>query len=386
MQISVIILNYNVRFFLEQCVLSVEKALQNIDGEIIVVDNDSPDDSCEMMKQRFPNIKLIENKENTGFPKGNNIGVAHAKGEYLCILNPDTVVAEDTFEKLLAFAQTKTDMGIIGCKLVDGTGRFLPESKRSIPTPFVAITKMVGLYRMFPKVSTFGRYYAKHLSENETGKVEVLVGAFMLIRREFYQKLNGFDEAFFMYGEDIDLSYRSLQEGKNNYYFADTTVIHYKGESTVKDKKYLQSFQNAMELFYKKHFKISFFFKAFMNLGTFLFATIKKNQTAGPSRKIAAYKLFSNDTDLRIKVENLLGKKVTLIDSTHKNDLNSPTDESDKNIEIIFDNNVWTFKAIIDFMERHKNKRVTFKILPANSDFILGSNSSNDLGKVIRMQ
>jgi GT2 family glycosyltransferase len=386
MQISVIILNYNVRFFLEQCVLSVEKALQNIEGEIIVIDNNSPDDSCAMMKQRFPNVKLIENKENTGFPKGNNIGVAVAKGEYLCILNPDTVVAEDTFEKLLAFAKTKTDLGIIGCKLIDGTGHFLPESKRSIPTPFVAITKMAGLYKMFPKVSAFGKYYASHLSENETGKVDVLVGAFMLMRREFYEQLNGFDEAFFMYGEDIDLCYRSLQLGKSNYYFSETTVIHYKGESTVKDIKYLKSFKSAMELFYKKHFKVSYVFKAFMNFGAFVFSTIKMNQTDAVPRTISTYLLFSNDQNLKIKVENLLGKKVTQRDSTHKNDLNSPTNALGKNVEVVFDNNAWSFKAIIGFMERHQNKGLTFKILPANSDFIVGSNSSNNRGEVIRLQ
>ena len=144
MQLSVIILNYNVRYFLEQCVESVQEALLNIDGEIIVVDNNSSDDSCEMMKTRFPNVKLIENTLNLGFPKGNNIGVAQSKGDYICILNPDTVVAEDTFAKILAFAEKQTNIGIVGCKLIDGTGNFLPESKRGVPTPFVAFTKIFG--------------------------------------------------------------------------------------------------------------------------------------------------------------------------------------------------------------------------------------------------
>jgi GT2 family glycosyltransferase len=381
MQISVVILNYNVRFFLEQCVLSVEKALQNLEGEIIVVDNNSPDDSCKMMKQRFPHIKLIENKDNTGFPKGNNIGIATAKGKYLCILNPDTVVAEDTFEKLLAFSQTKNDLGIVGCKLIDGTGHFLPESKRGVPTPFVAITKMAGLYKLFPKISAFGKYYAQHLSENHTGKVEVLVGAFMFMELDFYNALGGFDEAFFMYGEDIDLSYRSIQSGKSNYYFSETSVIHYKGESTVKDIKYLQTFKSAMELFYKKHFKVSFVFKTFMNFGAFVFSTIKMKQTSGVTKKIGHYFLLSNSQNQKLKVENLLEKKVTLLPTSLKNDLNSPADQ---NIEIIFDSAYWSFKSIIGFMEYHKSKRITFKILHNNSNFIIGSNSSNDRGKVIR--
>ena len=211
MQLSVIILNYNVRFFLELCVLSVQNAIQNIDAEIIVIDNKSQDDSCSMMKQRFPNVKLIENKENSGFPKGNNVGVAVAKGEYICILNPDTVVAEDTFTKALAFSKKQKNIGIVGVKLIDGTGNFLPESKRGIPTPFVAFTKITGLYKIFPK--TFGKYYAQHLSENETGQVEILVGAFMFMKRDLYNEIGGFDENCFMYSDDIDLSYMALKKG-----------------------------------------------------------------------------------------------------------------------------------------------------------------------------
>ena len=183
MQLSVIILNYNVRYFLEQCILSVQKALEGIDSEIIVVDNSSSDDSCEMMRAKFPNIKLIENATNLGFPKGNNIGVAQAKGEYVCILNPDTVVAEDTFVKILnsQLPTLNSQLGIIGCKLIDGTGNFLPESKRGVPTPWVAFTKIFGLYKIS---NYFGKYYAQHVSHNESGKVDILVGAFMMMKRE----------------------------------------------------------------------------------------------------------------------------------------------------------------------------------------------------------
>ena len=185
MQLSVIILNYNVRYFLEQCVLSVQKALTNLDAEIIVVDNNSSDDSCEMMKQLFPHIKLIENPVNVGFPKGNNIAVAEAKGEYICILNPDTVVAEDTFEKILNYVTLSgvevSNTGIIGCKLIDGTGNFLPESKRGVPTPWVAFTKIFGLYKFS---NYFGKYYAQHLTENQSGKVDVLVGAFWILNKK----------------------------------------------------------------------------------------------------------------------------------------------------------------------------------------------------------
>ena len=269
MQLSVIILNYNVRYFLELCVLSAQKAIQNLDAEIIVVDNNSSDDSCAMMKQRFPNIKFIENKENLGFPKGNNIGVAQAKGEYICILNPDTVVAEDTFEKILnsQLATRNSQLGIIGCKLIDGTGNFLPESKRGIPTPWVAFTKIFGLYKVFPKSSLFNKYYAQDLDENKTGKVDILVGAFMVMKQELYNEIEGFDENCFMYADDIDLSYRALLLQKQNYYFHETTVIHYKGESTVKDATYMKHFREFMNFFYKKHFKQSVFFNLMARFG-----------------------------------------------------------------------------------------------------------------------
>ena len=169
--------------------MSVQKALENIDSEIIVVDNNSSDNSCEMIKTLFPNVKLIENKVNFGFPKGNNIGVESAKGEFICILNPDTVVAEDTFTKILNFisqkeVETPSKLGIVGCKLIDGTGNFLPESKRGVPTPWVAMTKVFGLYKIFPKSSFFNQYYTQHLNENQSGETAILVGAFMFLKKE----------------------------------------------------------------------------------------------------------------------------------------------------------------------------------------------------------
>jgi len=386
MQLSVIILNYNVRYFLEQCVLSVQKALENIDGEIIVVDNHSSDDSCAMMRERFPDVKLIANQENFGFPKGNNIGVAKARGEYLCILNPDTVVAEDTFEKVLNFAQSKSDLGIVGCKLIDGTGKFLPESKRGIPTPFVALTKIFGLYQLFPKSKRFGKYYAQHLTENETGKVDILVGAFMILKRDLYLEIGGFDENCFMYSDDIDLSYSILKTGKANYYFHETTVIHYKGESTVKDGLYMKRFREAMQFFYKKHFQVSVVFDVFMKLGALLFSMLKKSQAVNSSKTIGEYVLLSSDENLQIKVENLLGKKVQRVASTPKNTINSLTRDGNKNREVLFDNNSWSNQEIMEFMSQHQDAGYTFKILPRTTRFLIGSNDSNDRGQVIEIK
>ncbi|WP_442787308.1 glycosyltransferase family 2 protein [Flavobacterium suncheonense] len=385
MQLSVIILNYNVRYFLEQCVLSVQKALENIDSEIIVVDNFSTDGSCAMMKQRFPNVKLIENKANLGFPKGNNIGVAEAKGKYLCILNPDTVVAEDTFEKILRFAESKTDLGIVGCKLIDGTGNFLPECKRGVPTPWVAFTKIFGLYKLFPKSSLFNKYYAQHLSENETGKVDILVGAFMIMKRDLYLQVGGFDENCFMYSDDIDLSYLVLKSGKSNYYFHETSVIHYKGESTVRDGTYMKRFREAMQFFYKKHFGGSFVFDVLMRMGAFAFALLKKNQQKQVVYDVSEYVLISSDETLKNKLENQLQKKITRLADIDENLLFSQAKSPEKHLEILLDNNNVTFKAIIAFLERFKNKGFTFKIIPESSFFFIGSNNSNDRGEIIEI-
>jgi GT2 family glycosyltransferase len=374
-----------VRYFLEQCVLSVQEALSNIEGEIIVVDNNSSDDSCEMMKTRFPNIKLIENTVNLGFPKGNNIGVAQAKGDYICILNPDTVVAEDTFAKILAFAEKQINIGILGCKLIDGTGNFLPESKRGVPTPFVAFTKIFGLYKLFPKTTLFNRYYAKHLSENETGKVDILVGAFMIMKRNLYLEIGGFDENCFMYSDDIDLSYMALKKGKSNYYYHETSVIHYKGESTVKDGLYMKRFREAMQFFYKKHFKRSFIFDLFMRICGFFFALVKKNQSKLKIVQADEYVLIAEDENLKNKLELLLHKKIHWQSEIEGNTLFSHSIPNKKQTEILFDNTSLSFKQIISVLEANKNQGFTFKIIPKNTFFMIGSNNSNDKGMVIKI-
>jgi GT2 family glycosyltransferase len=372
MQLSVIILNYNVRYFLEQCILSVQKALEGIDSEIIVVDNASSDDSCDMMKIKFPHLKLIENRVNLGFPKGNNIGVAQAKGEYICILNPDTVVAEDTFTKIInsKFQIPNSKLGIIGCKLIDGTGNFLPESKRGVPSPWVAFTKIFGLYKIS---NYFGKYYAQHLSENESGKVDILVGAFMMMKRELYLEVGGFDENCFMYSDDIDLSYLVLKTGKSNYYFHDTSVIHYKGESTVRDETYMKRFQEAMRFFYNKHFKKSWFFDVMMQVGSFVFSLLKKNQQKNKQRIIDEYVVFS-----KVEIDLKSSKKVTYL-----SDLNQFKNLSKKNIEIIFDVTAFSFTEIITFMQSNKGKNLSFKNYISSSNYLIGSDDSKDRGQII---
>lgn len=385
MQLSVIILNYNVKCFLEQCVHSVQQALQNIDGEIIVVDNNSPDDSCAMMRKRFPDVQLIVSKENSGFPKGNNIGVEAAKGKYICILNPDTVVAEDTFTKVLDFIKTQENPGITGVKLIDGAGNFLPESKRGVPTPWVAFTKISALYKLLPKHKLFNTYYAQHLSENDSGKVDILVGAFMVMERSLYLEVGGFDEDCFMYSDDIDLSYMVLKKGRPNYYFSGTTVIHYKGESTVKDGTYMKRFREAMQFFYKKHFRSSPVFDVFMRGGTLFFALAKKNKKV-PVIVPDDYILFSEDESLRDVLEAKLQKKVVRLGEYKQNMLISHSGAKHLRTGVIFDNALLSYGDIIAIMQQHSNTKYTFKIKPSGSHFIIGSNSSNDRGEVIEIE
>ncbi|NRB83932.1 MAG: glycosyltransferase family 2 protein [Winogradskyella sp.] len=363
MKLSVIILNYNVHHFLELCLKSVEAATTSIEAEIVVVDNNSSDDSCTMVQQLFPRVKLISNKENFGFSKGNNIGVAQAKGEYICVLNPDTVVAEDTFTKILAFADSKSDAGVIGCQLIDGRGNFLPESKREVPTPKIALQKLLG------KTKT---YYYNSLIPDDIGATDILVGAFMILKRRVYREVKGFDEDYFMYGEDIDLSYKVLKAGYKNYYYGGSAIIHFKGESTLKDKVYSKRFYNAMGIFYRKHFTKS-------KLMIFVVSRVLKLVSLfGHSFKtehilIEQSKVVSKDIDKRLK--NVLIRPITFT---------SKLDQDANNTLIVFDSDYLSFKTIINYMKSHDTtKQNAFRILLKSSNFILGSDSSTGQGEVI---
>ncbi len=256
MKLSVIIVNYNVKYFLEHCLNAVSKACKNIEAEIIVVDNASTDGSRSFLEARFSNVKFIWNETNLGFSKANNLGLKFTTGEYTLFLNPDTIVPEDCFEKCIDFFETHADCGAIGVKMIDGSGNFLKESKRSFPTPAASFYKLTGLHKLFPTHKKFAAYYAGHLSESNTASVEVLSGAFMMVSDKMLKRVKGFDEDFFMYGEDIDLSYRIKKTGFKNYFFADTTIIHFKGESTQKNNpEYAARFYGAMKLFVQKHYQ-----------------------------------------------------------------------------------------------------------------------------------
>lgn len=273
--LSVVIVNYNVQYYLEQVLHSVKKACTTLaqeSVEIWVVDNASKDGSVQMVREKFPEVKLIVNEKNVGFSKANNQAIAQAQGKYVLLLNPDTIVQEDTFEKCIAFMENHPDAGGLGIKMIDGKGKYLPESKRGLPTPQVSMYKMLGLHKFFPKSPKFNRYYMGHLSENENHEIEVLSGAFMFMRKEVLDKIGYLDEDFFMYGEDIDLSYRITLAGYKNYYLSETQILHYKGESTKKSSvNYVMVFYDAMLIFANKHFKnkYSALFRAFIRTAVY---------------------------------------------------------------------------------------------------------------------
>lgn len=261
MLLSVVIVNYNVKYFLEQCLCSVRKAIGEMtmvtgerNVEVWVIDNNSTDGSIEYLLPRFPFVQFIKNTINLGFSRANNQGLQKANGKYILFLNPDTILPEDAFTKCIAFMESTADAGALGVQMIDGTGQYLKESKRGFPSLWVSFCKMSGLTRGFPSSKLFGRYYMGHLSNQAVNKVDILSGAFMMIKKDLLNKTGGFDEQFFMYGEDIDLSYRLQQTGHNNYYFPECAIIHFKGESTRKDSKYVRQFYKAMVLFVQKHF------------------------------------------------------------------------------------------------------------------------------------
>lgn len=254
MDITIVIVSFRVKHFLEQTIRSAQEALKGLSGEIIVVDNNSADDTMPYVKPKFPSVTFIENKENVGFARANNQAIMQAKGTYTLILNPDTIITPECLRKCLEWMAQHPHCGAIGLHMIDGNGQFLPESKRAFPTPWVSFCKIFGLSKLFPYSRAFAKYHLRYLDEFQPHAIDILAGAYMFCRTDLLQKIGGFDEDFFMYGEDIDLSYRMVKEGYQNWYLP-VNMLHYKGESTKKDSmRYVKVFYEAMLIFYRKHF------------------------------------------------------------------------------------------------------------------------------------
>lgn len=370
MELSVVILNYKVPYHLYLCVDSVVKAIEGLDAEIVVADNASADESQALITAHFPSVKWIQLNHNLGFSAGNNKAIEQAQGSYILVLNPDTFVGEHSIKDALQQAKQMSNLGALGVQLIDGRGGFLPESKRNFPS-FEAV-----------KSKFFGQgeaYYASSLASDQTGKVEVLVGAFMLMKRDNYQQVGGLDERYFMYGEDIDLSYQFIKNKSQNWYAGSISVVHFKGESTQKDKLYWQRFYEAMFLFYEKNYPKDAFKKGIIKLATRLVSRLKSSthQPKNEAIKPDSWCLITTNTALKERLSSLLKSDVRLLSESEMaaNDVNATC--------IIFDANELSYATIIFLMKRYKSENTYFRIIPRGASFMLGSDASDTKGEVL---
>ena len=392
MTLSIIIVNYNTQYFILLCLQSVFKAIEAIDAEVIVVDNHSQDNSCSIISKAFPQVRLICNQQNTGFSKANNKGISVANGEYILLLNPDTILPEDCFEKALNFLQNNTAVGALGVKMIDGSGIFLPESKRGLPTPLTAFYKMSGMYRLFPHSVKIGAYYQVQLNENKTGEVEILTGAFFLARKKIGDALGWLDESYFMYGEDIDLSYSFTRAGSTIVYFADTAIVHFKGESSKQvDNAYVRNFFEAMELFYEKNFKkgynvyVKLLVKIAIKLKSILVRVQQYLNLQKESKlpfKNTAIILLANCSET-INAAKKLIKTAPIHVYNNLEQLNEI--KSNETYAIIFTSD-FSNKLKIKWMMKlaEKRNKVQFFFMSAQGDFIISSGSKKNKGWIIK--
>ena len=386
MKLSVVIVNYNVKYYLEQCLLSVERALTGMQGEVFVVDNGSSDGSIEYLRAKFPWVYYIENEKNVGFSVANNLAIRQSRGDFIVLLNPDTIVGEGTFRQCVDFLENNPKAGAVGVHMLRVDGSLALESRRGVPTPWTSFCKLVGLCKLFPKSRVFGRYYMQYLPLDTPVEIDILSGAFMGLRRETLKRCGLLDETFFMYGEDVDLSYRILESGYKNY-FLPTTIMHYKGESTQKTSyRYAIVFHRAMLIFFKKHFRYNFLLVGVVSLLIYLmaFMTYVKQQMV----KLKHRKTEIVD-ELRQKKFLLVGKGYNLrqmehLMETHKF-YHSVADGLPEKLEptadyVVFDTDAYSFEEILEWFKHQEPQRKS----PLIATYISQSQTILMAGSVIR--
>jgi N-acetylglucosaminyl-diphospho-decaprenol L-rhamnosyltransferase len=389
--LSIIIVNYNVKYFLEQCLYSVQKAVTGLQAEIIVIDNNSTDKSVEYLQPKFPAIVFVSNKNNIGYAKANNIGWKQASGQYILFLNPDTLIGEDSLRQSLAILEEEHN-GAVGIRMIDGSGAFLPESKRGLPTPLVSFYKLSGLAAIFPHSKKFARYYLGHLPQHNNNEVNVLAGAYMMVKRNLLECLDGFDEQFFMYGEDIDLSYRISKAGYKNIYLADATIIHFKGESTRKDIKYVRLFYKAMSIFVKKHYRAqSWWMSMLLQLAIWCRAGISFLSNLFISRPSNANGNITINT-LVVGTDAETASAINILNSNDGTKRNITTLAPGKDVietcrqtainEVVFCAGATSYKTIIMLLQQLPHS-VVARFFSAGSSSIIGSFSKNKGGEVM---
>ena len=369
MDLTVVIVNYRVRYFLEQTLRSVMEAVQGLTAEVIVIDNASGDGSLEFVRERLPECVYVENRENVGFARANNIGIRMARGEYTLILNPDTIICKRVIDDCLEWMRTHERCSAIGAHMVDGNGVFLPESKRAFTTPWVSFCKIFGLSALFPRSRWFAKYHLRYLSEDEPHQVDVLSGAFMFCRTSLLQQVDGLDEDFFMYGEDIDLSYRLVLAGGENWYVP-TTMIHYKGESTKKDSmRYVRVFYDAMLIFYRKHFPhMSWVLYPVIKLGVFVRAgmAMVKRLVLRPLRSLKKNNTNDDGKPWVILSDNTVAVSLATGRNHYKTHI-----PADGPCHVMIDDSAFTYEQIIDTISRESRAGREFHIYSSRNGIVI---------------
>lgn len=390
MDLSVIIVNYNVKYYLEQCLRSLFKSADDkIRMEVFVIDNASSDDSVDYIHHKFPRklypqLHVISNNRNVGFGRANNQAIAKSKGEYILFLNPDTILTEKTLKESLDFAKKHPDLGGMGTMMLKDGGAFAFESRRGLPTPWVSFCKMSGLSTLLPKSRTFGKYYMRYLDEFKPSEIEIISGAYFLTRRSVIKQVGGFDEDFFMYGEDIDLSYRMILAGYKNYYYP-SPILHYKGESTHKSTfKYVHVFYNAMLIFLKKHFKcywfglslpikIAIILRACLALAGWQMARLKEFLI--PGRKINDYKMlyFGRNQQLVKQIAYKWQLDIECIEADELSDIQNPHNKKNSFDFIVYDTQNFSYEYILKTFMKSNHKKYIGTYHPQSQVIITGA-------------
>ena len=394
MKLSVVIVNYNVSHYLLQCVDSLSHALRGTDSEVIVVDNHSRDNSVTLLRQYHPEVRIVENLHNLGFAKANNIAIRQSRGEYVLLLNPDTIVSESVVKGVISFLDSHPEAGSAGVRMLNADGTVAPESRRGVPTPMTAFYKLSGLCGMFPNSRRFGRYYLGHLPWDSPQQIEVVSGAFCMLRTSVLKKVGLLDEDYFMYGEDIDLSYRILKSGATNWYVPET-ILHYKGESTHKSSfRYVHVFYQAMHIFFRKHFshlglfisipiKTAIIVKASsalllmltermrMSLG---FARRNNGLTAGPMLSVGSDSMVATCRE----ISNKHGLEATLCICSSLNEVSSYvdrlSDETGKALTVVFDPEKFDYGSMLSFVSDNHMRNISLGVFqPSTSSIITQS-------------
>ncbi len=388
MKLTVIIVNYNVKFFVEQCLDSLERALDGIDSEVFVVDNHSSDGSIEYLKPRFPKVIFIESNHNLGFARANNMAIRQAEGQYVLLLNPDTFVGEQTIKQAIEFMDQHPKAGGAGVKMFNTDGTKALESRRGLPTPLTSFYKMCGLCSKFPKSRRFGKYYMGYLSWDKPERIDIISGAFCLMRKEAIDKAGHLDEDFFMYGEDIDLSYRLLKAGYDNWYLP-LPILHYKGESTHKSSfRYVHVFYQAMLIFFKKHYghmhlwvtlpiKAAIYVRSAMALVSMLTDKAKKSLGfVDTKRKFRKYVFIGTDQMLgqcrQIAYKKGLDATFHLADENIQQHGHNALQLDDKSqLVVVYDLQLFSYEKVLAIMSTKPDKQITLGTFNANNGIII---------------